>query len=690
MSEDVVVRAWPGGVGENVTGAQVTDLAETSTGYLTAFSDIGKGASSRIGRDISNIYLSYTDKSDFSERGTTVRQITNFSASSTEFGSQPRLVPTGLDGGYILWDMAAKEDNVYFYNNGTLQYARYSADGTVSTVQTSANTPLSDCQPIEYNGQVVWYVTDGFAPTFYTLDNTGVTALPTAGGAEQPEEIPEPVPTSTPEPSDGPEVQSSAGGNHTIAMGAAVMEDGSLVAWGTGKEEWNEEPEVLGSGFVAVSQYDVNFLALKRDGTLWSWGHGKGHAFPDELVKVLDGVRQISGPLALEEDGTVWFAEAESYEDQLAGNFGYYITDNAKQVSFDGQTCVILKNDGVVYTTSMYPEAGQFPLERVLDQVTYVSGFTAIRSDGTLWSRGDRGSFGIRGDGSSSTGLAPTKILDSMVNVWAENANSMSNGSAFAMTADGSLYSWGFNSVGQLGYSGGNQMYKFDLYGTGNVQSLPYQDIPRRVEISGAADVSSCMLTTLVLKSDGTLWAVGSNSNCQALLPADTETVSSFTQVLSGVMLPDGAAAEAGLMNGTGSGRFSPAQSLSLAEVVTLTARLFAEDHGEAVPASLSGEPWYQAAYDYCVGSGLFTATRFEMVELLDRAVPDIQKAPIHSTAAVPDLAESAVYGDVVYRWYRAGITRGDQEGNFNGSSPITRAETAAILCRLAGLAERV
>ena len=129
----MVVRAWPGGVGENVTGAQVTGLAETSTGYLTAFSDIGKGASSRIGRDISNIYLSYTDKSDFSERGTTVRQIANFSASSTEFGSQLRLVPTGLDGGYILWDMAAKEDNGYFYNNGTLQYARYSADGTVSS-----------------------------------------------------------------------------------------------------------------------------------------------------------------------------------------------------------------------------------------------------------------------------------------------------------------------------------------------------------------------------------------------------------------------------------------------------------------------------------------------------------------------------------------------------------------------------
>ena len=155
-------------------------------------------------------------------------------------------------------------------------------------------------------------------------------------------------------------------------------------------------------------------------------------------------------------------------------------------------------------------------------------------------------------------------------------------------------------------------------------------------------------------------------------------------------------------MNGTGGGKFSPAKTLSLAEVVTLTARLYAEDRGEAVPSSAAGEPWYQGAYDYCVEKGLFTAgevpaaaltgaaTRFEMVDMLDRAVPDSEKAPIHSDVAVPDLAESAPYGEVVYRWYRAGITEGDQNGNFNGGSVITRGETATIFCRLAGLTERV
>ena len=44
---------------------------------------------------------------------------------------------------------------------------------------------------------------------------------------------------------------------------------------------------------------------------------------------------------------------------------------------------------------------------------------------------------------------------------------------------------------------------------------------------------------------------------------------------------------------------------------------------------------------------------------------------------------------EVVYRWYQAGITVGDQKGNFNGNSIITRSETAVILCRLAGLTER-
>ena len=159
-------------------------------------------------------------------------------------------------------------------------------------------------------------------------------------------------------------------------------------------------------------------------------------------------------------------------------------------------------------------------------------------------------------------------------------------------------------------------------------------------------------------------------------------------------------AARAGLMTGTAQTRFSPDQTLSVAEVVTLAARLHAERQGETVPQRPGA--WYLGAYTYCVDEGLFTtmevpsgileqpATRFQMVELLDRAVPDSEKTAIHGDAAAPDVGPDSPYQEVVNRWYQAGITQGDQSGNFNGENSITRAETAAILCRLAGLTPRV
>ena len=161
-------------------------------------------------------------------------------------------------------------------------------------------------------------------------------------------------------------------------------------------------------------------------------------------------------------------------------------------------------------------------------------------------------------------------------------------------------------------------------------------------------------------------------------------------------------AAQAGLMQGTGGDKFSPNGTLTVAEVVTLTARLYADRHGESVPTSDGA--WYQGAYDYCIDNGLFTtgevpsyimrnkASRFQMVDLLDRAVPEEEKQVINVVfnGEVPDVQETDLYGPVVYLWYRAGILEGDSSGRFHGTTGISRAETAAILCRLAGLTPRV
>ena len=391
------LTTWSGRVGENTTGANVTDLAETSSGYLAAYSSTGKGSASTIGQDPMNIFLSYTSKDDVSSNGTTVRQLTSWPSDSELYGSQPVLVPTGPDGGYILWQLAEKWDNGYYYNKESIQYATYSADGTVSDIKTADGVQMSRCHPISYNGKVVWYSTHDSTPVFYVLDESGVQSYPVGeGGGQQPDPDPDPDPNPDPDP------------------------------------------------------------------------------YPDP-------------------DPT--------------------------------------------------PDPGD----------------------------GENGDF---------------SFSDVPANQW-------------------------------------------------------YAD-----------------------------YAVK--------------------------------AAQAGLMKGTGGDKFSPNGTLTVAEVVTLTARLYADRQGESVPTSDGA--WYLGAYNYCVDQGLFTtsevplstmlnkATRFQMVDLLDRAVPSEEKEVIKVVfnGEVPDVQETDPYGPVVYLWYRAGIVEGDNNGSFHGNTNISRAETAAILCRLAGLTPRV
>ena len=531
-------------------------------------------------------------------------------------------------------------------------------------------------------------------------------------------------------------------------MGAAVLADGTLVGWGNALEDWFQGITTLGTGFVAVtSNGPCDYYALKADGTVWAWGNGKFANYTSTLTQIASNVKQISGDLILKNDGSVWsYLQVDGMTQQQEGHL-YKVMDHVKQVYGGGISLAITEDNTLYSWCSYYSEdlmLGRIPQgehpnlpAKVMDQVADVSGNQILRTDGTLWTWGDE-LFGVLGNGEAGPdqyGL-PTKIMDNVTRIWGDGS---SDGENFAMTADGTLYSWGYNGWSSLGYEGGNRSY---LTSFSDVGPLPYQDIPRRVEmeLGDVAEVVPYGTTTLFLKTDGSVWGLGNNSGQELNLGQGVSGTRTPVKLLDGVAVPNqngqstnpdpdpeptpspdpstasfsdvsssawyaeyaGTAASAGLMKGTGQGRFSPSQTLSVAEVVTLTARLYAEDHNESVPAG-SGA-WYQGAYDYCLSNGLFTstevplssmtntATRYLMVELMDRAVPEGEKQATKtlSDGYVPDLRESDPYGDVVYTWYRAGILEGDSAHRFNGSTQITRAETAAILCRLAGLSPRV
>lgn len=155
--ENSTLVAFPGTIGDNYTGASVGGFAETANGFITSFEYDGGNYGT------SEIYIGYTSKTGLNS---TVTRITESAGMQT-----PIAVPTGLDGGYLMWTDAV----------GTFYYTRYADGGTIGAIAT-ADAALSDCQPTVHNGEVVWYVTDNSIPTFYRLDASTMITKTTANG----------------------------------------------------------------------------------------------------------------------------------------------------------------------------------------------------------------------------------------------------------------------------------------------------------------------------------------------------------------------------------------------------------------------------------------------------------------------------------------------------------------------------
>ncbi len=143
---------------ERTTGAGFGGLADTERTYVAVFSYDGWGVSTTPADRRAEVC--FVDKQS--------REITTFVLSDIGV-SVPHIAPMSADGGYIMWN--TWEDGGL---SDTLEYTRYGS-GSVGEIKT-ARAPLSDCRPIAMNGALVWYVTDGGEPVFYTLTDEGVTA----------------------------------------------------------------------------------------------------------------------------------------------------------------------------------------------------------------------------------------------------------------------------------------------------------------------------------------------------------------------------------------------------------------------------------------------------------------------------------------------------------------------------------
>jgi alpha-tubulin suppressor-like RCC1 family protein len=252
-------------------------------------------------------------------------------------------------------------------------------------------------------------------------------------------------------------------------------------------------------------------IAIKNDGTLWAWGNsnngqlGNGGTgdiytpyqigFANDWNTVATG-KSSTHNLAIKNDGTLW-----------AWGYNFY-----GQLGFDA---------GVDYLTPM-----QVGTDNDWSKVACGMFFSmAIKADGTLWGWGSNDFGQVDESNSSNFILVPTQISSATnwVEVTCGDAHSL------ALTNEGEMYGSGFNFFGAVGNGNSGAGSQAVLQQIGNDQTW----------LSIAAGDSH----SLAVRSDNTLWSWGTSTSgelgngvlySQNTIPTQVGTETNWAKVFSG------------------------------------------------------------------------------------------------------------------------------------------------------------
>ncbi|MEQ1553008.1 MAG: T9SS type A sorting domain-containing protein [Ferruginibacter sp.] len=310
----------------------------------------------------------------------------------------------------------------------------------------------------------------------------------------------------------------------TIASGSyhniAIKNDGTLWAWGSnasgqlgigstiGINSYETVPKQIGTAtnWQSINSSNENSFAIKTDGTLWAWGGN------------------VSGELGL----------GDNTNKNIPIQVG--TSTNWQNVAAGGSHTIALKTDGTIWTwgTNFNGQLGNgnnlasnIPIQigSATDWKTIAVGSThslAIKLDGTLWVWGNNinGQLGLGNNVSSNI---PIKL--GIATDWKNIA--AGNGYTVAVKTDATLWIWGRNDQAQLGN------------GTFVDTNTPFQ-LLTNVAFQSINDIG--IGHTIIIKTDGKLWAWGNNNSWQLGLgnnatittPIQSGTINTWSTISSG------------------------------------------------------------------------------------------------------------------------------------------------------------